>query len=257
MNLKFIILGCGSSLGVPRIDGNYGDCDPKNPKNFRTRCCALIKSKNKNVLIDTSPDLKNQLIKNKIKNIHKVFYTHYHADQTHGINELRLFFLKNRGPIDIYTDLSTEKYLKKSFNYCFTKTSEYPPILKINKLKNMHSYKDANISVNLKCFKVKHGNIDSICYIINKKLAYASDISDIYKKDLRHFKNLKFLVIDCLQYDPHPSHFCLKDVLNLVKKVKPKKTILTNLNSRFDYNEVKKKLPKHIIPAFDGLTLNF
>ena len=141
-------------------------------------------------MIDTSPDLKNQLIKNKIKNIHKVFYTHYHADQTHGINELRLFFLKNRGPIDIYTDLSTEKYLKNLL-ITVSQNKWIPSNLKINKLKNMHSYKDANTSVNLKCFKVKHGNIDSICYIINKKLAYASDISDIYKKDLRHFQNLQ------------------------------------------------------------------
>ena len=100
MSIKFIILGCGSSLGVPRIDGFFGNCDPKNKKNYRTRCCALIKSKNKNVLIDTSPDLKQQLIKNKINNIDKVFYTHHHADQTHGINELRFFYLKNRKKID-------------------------------------------------------------------------------------------------------------------------------------------------------------
>ena len=96
MSLRFTILGCGSSLGIPRIDGYYGNCDPKNKKNIRSRCSAVISSKNLNILIDTSPDLKSQLLENKIRNIDKVFYTHYHADQTHGINELRVFSLKNK-----------------------------------------------------------------------------------------------------------------------------------------------------------------
>ncbi len=256
MSLKFIILGCGSSLGVPGIDGNFGNCDPKNPKNIRSRCCALIKSKTKNILIDTSPDLKNQLLKNKIRNIDIVFYTHPHADQTHGINELRFFYLKNKKQIEIFTDRNTKKYLKKSFTYCFKKTEDYPPILNINDLQKKHSYKDKKIKIDLKCIRVKHGNIHSICYIVNKKLAYASDVSKIYEKDIKFFRNLKYLVVDCLQYDPHPSHFCLKDVLKLVKIIKPNKTILTNLTSRIDYSSIKNKLPRNIIPAFDGLTLN-
>ena len=119
MSIKFIILGCGSSLGVPRIDGFFGNCDPKNKRNYRTRCCALIKSKNKNVLIDTSPDLKQQLIKNKINNIDKVFYTHHHADQTHGINELRFFYLKSRKKIDVYKRqvLNQAMYQSKHFYF--------------------------------------------------------------------------------------------------------------------------------------------
>ena len=256
MSIKFIILGCGSSLGVPRIDGFFGNCDPKNKKNYRTRCCALIKSKNKNVLIDTSPDLKQQLIKNKINNIDKVFYTHHHADQTHGINELRFFYLKNKKKIDIYTNNLTKKYLLNSFGYCFKKNREYPPILQNNSLKKKHSYKDNGKIISLKSIKVEHGNIDSICYVINNKLAYASDVSKIHKKDLKSLINLKYLVIDCLQYNYHPSHYCLTDILLLIKKIKPKKTILTNLASSIDYNQIKKKLPKNVIPAYDGLTLN-
>ena len=118
MSLKFTILGCGSSLGIPRIDGYYGNCDPKNKKNIRSRCSALIRSKNLNILIDTSPDLKNQLLQNKVKNIDKVFYTHAHADQTHGINELRVFTLKNRKKIPIYADLITKRNLINTFGYC-------------------------------------------------------------------------------------------------------------------------------------------
>ena len=135
MSIKFTILGCGSSLGIPRIDGYYGSCDPKNNKNIRTRCSALIRSKNLNILIDTSPDLKSQLLKNKVKNIDTVFYTHLHDDQTHGINELRVFSLKNRKKIPIYADEITRKNLKNTFGYCFKDYKNYPSILHAKTLK--------------------------------------------------------------------------------------------------------------------------
>ena len=115
MKLKFIILGCGSSLGVPRIDGNFGNCDPKNIKNYRTRCSALLSSKNFNILIDTSPDIRHQFLKNKIKFLNSIFYTHQHADQTHGINDLRVFFLKNKKKTNIYADKITLSHLKNNF----------------------------------------------------------------------------------------------------------------------------------------------
>ena len=122
MPTKFIILGCGSSFGVPRPDGFFGNCDQKVKKNIRTRCSALIKTSNKNILIDTSPDLRFQLISNKIKNIDTVFYSHLHADQTHGINDLRVFYLKNNKKIPVFADKSTKKYLKSTFGYCFKKS---------------------------------------------------------------------------------------------------------------------------------------
>ena len=135
MSIKFTILGCGSSLGIPRIDGYYGSCDPKNKRNIRSRCSALISSKNLNILIDTSPDLKSQLLKNKVKNIDTVFYTHSHADQTHGINELRVFSLKNRKKIPIYADKITKKNLINTFGYCFKDYKNYPSILDAKILK--------------------------------------------------------------------------------------------------------------------------
>ena len=140
MPLKFTILGCGSSMGVPRSDGYFGQCNPKNPKNFRSRCSAIIQTKTDNVLIDTSPDLRSQLIKNKINRIDKVLYSHMHADQTHGINDLRVFFLKNKKPINVYADNATRKYLLKNFSYCFKSYSkEYPSILKLNRVKSTFS----------------------------------------------------------------------------------------------------------------------
>ena len=111
MAVKFTILGCGSSFGVPRIDGFFGNCNSKNKKNYRTRCSALISFKNNNILIDTSPDIKNQFINNKIKNVDKVFFTHQHADQTHGLNELRVFYMKNKKKIPVFADKVTKKHL--------------------------------------------------------------------------------------------------------------------------------------------------
>ena len=254
MSVKFTILGCGSSLGIPRIDGHFGKCDPKNKKNYRTRCSALISAHKSNILIDTSPDIRSQLISSKIKNIDKVFFTHSHADQTHGINELRVFYLKNKKKIPIYADKRTKNYLINSFSYCFKNSTSYPATLKMNNVKKMNNYKFGKEKISIKSIPVQHGKINSICYIINNKCAYAPDINKIYQKDLIHFKNLKYLVIDCLRYDPHPAHFNLVDVLNLIKIIKPQKTIITNLNNDIDYSSIKRKLPKNVVPAYDGLS---
>ena len=253
MPIKFTILGCGSSLGIPRIDGHFGNCDPKNPKNYRSRCSALISSKNKNFLIDSSPDIKNQLIRSKVKQIDKIFYTHPHADQTHGINELRVFYLKNKKKIDVYADKSTKKYLLNSFSYCFKNSFDYPATLKMNNLRKLHNYNDNKQIISIKSISVQHGLIKSMAYIINNKCAYVSDVSKIYDKDLSKFKRLKYFVIDCLRYNSHPSHYCLNEVLNLINFIKPSKTILTNLNNEIDYNQIKKKLPKNVVPAYDGM----
>jgi phosphoribosyl 1,2-cyclic phosphate phosphodiesterase len=255
--MKFIILGCGSSMGVPRPDGYFGNCDPTNLKNYRTRCSALIKSKTENILIDTSPDLRQQLLRHKIKKIDKVYYSHMHADQTHGINDLRSFFILNKKPINVFADNVTSRYLKKTFSYCFdTYNKEYPATLKLNKISKKLSIKNKNKNIFIKPIKVQHGNVNSICYIIDKKLAYISDVSKIHKKDFFYFKNLKCLIIDCLWYRYHPSHFNLESSLEIIKKFSPKKAILTNLHTDIDYNQIKERLPKNIIPAHDGLTIN-
>ena len=254
--MKFIILGCGSSMGVPRSNGFFGKCNPNNKKNYRSRCSALIKTKTETALIDTSPDLRQQLINNKINIIDKVFYSHLHADQTHGINDLRVFYLKKKKPIPIYADKLTKKYLFDTFKYCFVDNNkEYPAILKLNSINKKLFLIDGNKKVPIKAIKVKHGNIDSICYIINNKLAYISDVSDIRKRDYKYFKNLEYIIIDRLRLKPHPSHLNLESSLNLIEKFKPKKAILTNLHTDLDYDFIKKILPKNIEPAYDGLTL--
>ncbi len=255
--MKFIILGCGSSMGVPRPDGYFGNCNPDDKRNFRTRCCALIKTKEETALIDTSPDLRQQLINNKIKNIDKVFYSHMHADQTHGINDLRVFYIKKKKPINVFADTATRKYLMDTFGYCFrTNNHEYPAILKLKSINQKLFIKDGKKNKLIVPVKVKHGRVDSICYIIDKKLAYISDVSKISKKDYKYFENLDYLIIDCLWLRYHPSHLNLENCLKLIKEFSPKKTVLTNLHSDLDYQKLKDILPKKIIPAFDGLTLS-
>tara|TARA_B100000242_G_C43013702_1_gene471348 strand:+ start:110 stop:880 length:771 start_codon:yes stop_codon:yes gene_type:complete len=255
--MKFIILGCGSSMGVPRPDGFFGNCDPKNKKNYRTRCSALLKSSNQNILFDTSPDLRQQLLRHKINKIDKVFYSHMHGDQTHGINDLRPFYISSKKQIDIYADEDTSKYLKRSFSYIFKSYSrEYPATLKLNKLKKNFLIGTNDKKFNIRSIMVEHGTVKSNCFIIDKKIAYISDVNKIYKKDYKYFDKLKYLVIDCLWYNFHPSHFNLETSLLMIKKFAPKKAILTNLSPVLDYKKIKKFLPKNVIPAYDGLTLN-
>jgi len=256
MAVKFVILGSGSSMGVPRADGYSGNCNLNNIKNFRTRCSALIKFDDSNILIDTSPDLRSQLLKNNIKSIDKVFYTHLHADQTHGINDLRPFYLLNKKKIPVFADDKTSKYLNSTFKYCFKSSNGYPSTLELKNLKKKHIFKNKNKKIQIESIPTEHGKIQCMCYLINNKLAYASDISLFYRKDYKKLTKLDYLIVDCLWYRNHFAHFNLDQVLDLVKILLPKKTILTNMHSDLDYDYLKKILPKNIVPGYDGMSVN-
>jgi len=254
MKTCLTILGCGSSIGTPRIDGYWGNCK-KIKKNNRTRCSAIIKKGNNHILIDTSPDLRHQFLNNKIKFLSSVIYTHEHADQTHGINELRPFFWKNKKRIDIYGDLKTIKILKKQFEYCFKKsTSGYPAILKPHIIDKKFSLGKNKENVKFKVIKIHHGKIKSLGYIF-ENTAYLSDCSKISKNSLEQLLGLKYLIIDCLRIKRHQSHFNLNDALKISRILKPKKAILTNLHHDLDYNFLLNKVPSNVIPAHDGMKL--
>ena len=255
MKNKFTILGCGSSLGSPWIT-NYKGKLKNNSKNIRTRCCAHIQYGNLSILIDTSPDIKNQFLKNKIKSLDAIIYTHEHADQTSGIFEMRPFFWKNKKKIPVYGSSRTIKALKSKYTFCFFPRHGYKPIMKANIVKNQFNIKKKNKVLSIKAFDVVHGMIKATGFLF-KKVAYISDCNKIPKESFKNLYNLEYLVIDCLKMDKHPSHFNYHDALELIKLVKPKKTILTNLHTDLDYDYLKKKLPSNILPAYDGLSFNF
>ena len=255
MKSKLIILGCGSSVGVPRIDGQWGRCDKNNKKNKRTRCSAIIIKGSNSILIDTSPDLRTQLLSNKIKNISSVILTHEHADQTNGLFELRPFFWKNKKRINVFGNLSTIKHLRKRQDYLFKKVSDYPPIVKSNIIKTNFSLGRLNEKVFFKTFSAKHGKTNSVIYVF-EKVAYISDANDLSIINIKALKNLKFLILDCLKFKKHPTHFNLEEALFVHRQLKPRKTILTNLHQDLDYDFLMRRLPKNVLPAHDGLTLN-
>ena len=255
MKTKLIILGCGSSVGVPRIDGMWGRCSRRNKKNRRTRCSAIIKSGSNSILIDTSPDIREQLLYNKIKNISSVIFTHHHADQTNGLFELRPFYWKTGKRINIYGNKITINYLKKRQDYLFKRYGDYPPILKSNIIGKKFTLGNSNEKIIFKTFVATHGKTFSLIYLF-KNTAYISDSNDLSIVRIKELKKLKYLILDCLKYKKHATHFNLEDALFVHKTLKPKKTILTNLHHDLDYNFLLRKLPKNVLPAYDGMSLN-
>ena len=254
MRSKFIILGCGSSVGVPRIDGVWGKCKKKNKKNIRTRCSAAIIKGSNCIIIDTSPDIKAQILSNKIKNISSVLYTHEHADQTNGLFELRPFFWKKNKLINVYGNLKTINHLKKSQEYLFKKIGIHPPIVRSNIIKSKFNLGRNGEKISFKTIQVSHGRTNSVVYIFNK-LAYISDSNDLSIIKLNVLKNLNYLILDCLKLKKHPTHFSLNEAIFIHNQLKPNKTILTNLHHDLDYDYLLRKLPKNVLPAYDGLSL--
>ena len=255
MKTRLIILGCGSSVGVPRIDGFWGSCNKNNKKNLRTRSSAIIIKGKNSILIDTSADLRCQLLSNKIKNISSVILTHEHTDQTNGLFELRPFFWRHKKKINIYGDTVTMNLIKKRHDYLFKKIGSYPPIVQSNIIKSKFSLGKSSEKIFFKAIKVKHGKTNSLGYIF-ENTAYISDCSDLSIINMKELKNLKYLIIDCLKLKKHPSHFNLSESLYVHQKLKPKKTILTNLHYDLDYNYLLKKLPRNVVPAYDGLKIS-
>jgi len=252
---KFTILGCGSSLGSPWIT-NFSGKLKRDTKNLRTRCCAHIQKGDLSILIDTSPDIKNQFLKNKINSLDAIIYTHEHADQTSGIFEMRPFFWKNKKKIPIYGSFRTIRELKQKYTFCFLKRHGYEPIMKAKTIKKRFFIRKDNNLLNIDPFEVQHGMIKATGYIFDK-IAYISDCNGISNRFLNKLKGLNYLIIDCLRKKKHPSHFNFDEAIKLIQKVSPKKSILTNLHTELDYFKLKKNLPKNIVPAFDGLSFNF
>lgn len=264
MALKFTILGSGSSGGVPRIGNNWGACDRENPKNRRRRCSALVQrlvgGKTTSVLIDSGPDVRAQLLDADISTLDGVLYTHDHADHTHGIDELRVLAFNRRKRVDVYFDEATERALRQRFGYCFASPegSSYPPILEGHHIAPGREVTIAGPAgaVRAMPFSQQHGDITSLGFRFGP-IAYSSDISGLDSKALDLLQGLDVWVLDALRDQPHPSHFTVDQALEWIERVAPKRAILTHLHVDLDYEALRRRLPEHVEPAYDGMALTF
>jgi len=262
MTLTLTILGCGSSAGVPRPALGWGKCDPNNPRNRRRRCSLLVERSSGHgttrIVIDTSPDLREQLIDANVDHIDAVFLTHEHADQTHGIDDLRPVVLHMRRRIPVYLNQSTAKDIMHRFSYCFVSPpgSDYPPILTQHAIEGggRQTIEGKGGAVTLAAFELKHGNIPALGYRIGDA-AYTPDVSDIPKESWSALEDLDLWIIDGLRYAPHPSHFSVADALSWIERFKPRHAVITNLHSDLDYEVLRQSLQAGVEPAYDGMRL--
>ncbi|AIL13043.1 hypothetical protein IM40_05230 [Candidatus Paracaedimonas acanthamoebae] len=256
---KVIILGCGPSGGIPLIGsqsgGFWGACDSTNPKNRRMRASIYVEYEGKKLLIDTSPDLRQQFLTFGLRDIDAVLYTHEHADHTHGIDELRsLFFARKERTIPVYGSEETIQKLRESFSYLFEGGEHfiYPKILESHVISNTFLVQDTPIV----SFTQIHGIGTSLGYCFGN-VAYSTDVTDFDEIAQECLKGLDVWIIDCLSREPKPSHLHLEKALKWIEKMKPKKAILTHMNPSLDYETLKKELPSHIEPAYDGMVIEF
>jgi phosphoribosyl 1,2-cyclic phosphate phosphodiesterase len=260
MSLTATILGCGSSAGVPRPALGWGACDPANPRNRRRRCSLLVErtgpSGRTRVLVDMSPDLREQLLDADVDWVDGVLITHEHADHTHGIDDLRSLFVHRRRRVDIHLDEPTAKVIFHRFSYCFVTPpgSDYPPIANEHRVtpgKPITIEGDGGPIVALP-FTQNHGDIESLGYRF-EGLAYSSDLVGLPEESLGAVSGLDVWIVDALRYRPHPSHFSVDEALGWIERLGPRRAVLTNLHADLDYAELASKLPPHIQPAYDGM----
>lgn len=256
------IMGCGSSPGVPRINGDWGNCDPENARNRRRRPAALIEKFGDDgvtrVVVDTGPDFREQILSAAVQTIDAVVYTHPHADHIHGIDDLRSFALQNRALVDVYADETTLERLYAGFGYCFKtpEGSSYPPILRAHQIDpgRMIEIDGQGGVLLIEPLLQIHGDITSLGFRIGTT-AYCPDVSDFPSETIARLEKLDCLIIDTLQYRYHPSHLSLDQSLTWIERLGPKRAVLTHMHTPLDYDIVMAETPDSVEPAFDGMKL--
>lgn len=260
--LRLTILGCGSSPGVPRPNGDWGKCDPANPKNRRKRAAALVERISDQgitrVVIDTGPDFREQMIAANVDVIDAVVLTHAHADHIHGIDDLRSYYLDKRQLIDVYADQLTFERVDQAFGYCYKTPagSSYPPILRDRRIEHFQPFTVTGKggALTFEPLPQMHGDILSLGFRLGP-IAYCSDVSDYPDATAARLQGLEWLVIDALQYRSHPSHLSLSEALGWIERLAPRRAVLTHMHVPLDYDVVQGETPSHVTPAFDGLVL--
>ncbi|ATF19150.1 MBL fold metallo-hydrolase [Phaeobacter gallaeciensis] len=260
--LRFTILGCGSSGGVPRLGGHWGECDPDNPRNRRRRCSLLVERDGPDgtttVLIDTSPDMRSQLLDSGTGRLDGVVYTHSHADHVHGIDDLRMIVFNMRDRIPVYADGDTQNALLSRFGYAFVQPegSLYPPILDLRGIDGPLTISGPGGDITLRPFEVNHGSIDALGFRIGD-VAYLPDVAKIPDSALAELQDLDCWILDALRRKPHPTHLSLDEALEWIERMAPKRAVLTNMHIDLDYAQVAAETPEHIDPAYDGMVIEY
>lgn len=260
--LRFTILGCGSSGGVPRLGGHWGDCDPTNPRNLRRRCSLLVERDGPDgtttVLIDTTPDMRSQLLDTGTGWLDGVVYTHSHADHVHGIDDLRMIVFNMRERVPVYADGDTQNALLSRFGYAFIQPegSPYPPILDLRQIDGPLTISGPGGDITLRPFEVNHGSIEALGFRIGD-LAYLPDVAKIPDSALDELRDLDCWIIDALRRKPHPTHLCLDEALEWIERMAPKRAVLTNMHIDLDYAQVAAETPDHVDPAYDGMVIEY
>lgn len=263
--IRFTVLGCGSSPGVPRINGDWGACDPNEPRNRRLRTSLLVERIGADcgkttVVIDTGPDFRAQMLAASVTHIDAVVYTHAHADHIHGIDDLRGYWINQRHLIETYSDATTFARLYEGFGYCYQTPdgSNYPPILMHRTIEHYEpfSVNGAGGEIVFEPLTQTHGTVFSLGFRIGA-FAYCTDVSDFPERTVGALRDLDTLIIDALQYKPHPSHISLAEALNWVERLAPKQAYLTHMHTPLDYMTISRETPGHVQPAFDGLVVAF
>ncbi|MFO7771110.1 MBL fold metallo-hydrolase [Roseovarius gahaiensis] len=259
---RFIILGCGSSGGVPRLGGHWGDCDPTNPRNMRRRCSMLVEQDGPEgttrVLIDTSPDMRAQLLDAGIGALDAVVYTHSHADHVHGIDDLRMIVFNMKQRLPVWADGDTQNALYARFGYAFMQPddSPYPPILDMHTIEGDVTIDGAGGPITLTPFEVNHGSIEALGFRVGD-VAYLPDVAEIPDDVWPLLDGLECWIVDALRRTPHPTHSHLSQTLDWIARVAPRRAVLTNMHIDLDYQTVADETPDHITPAYDGMTLTY
>ncbi|WP_290751241.1 MBL fold metallo-hydrolase [Amaricoccus sp.] len=262
MSFRATILGCGSSGGVPRLGGLWGACDPANPRNYRRRCSLLVERRDGDavtrVLIDSSPDVRAQLLDAGVGLLDAVVYTHPHADHTHGIDDLRMVVFNRRSRLPAWADAATAAALEARFGYAFATPagSDYPPILDLVLIDGPFAIDGPGGPIPFTPIPVRHGNIVALGFRIGG-LAYIPDVSGIPDASWPLLAGLDVLVLDALRYLPHPSHVHLARSLEWIARLAPRRAILTNLHNDLDYATLAAEIPEGVVPAHDGLAFGF
>lgn len=253
--MKFTILGCGGSMGVPQLCCDCRVCKSDNPKNIRTRCSLLIENNDKKILVDTTPDFREQALKNNIRSLDALIYTHVHYDHIAGIDEVKPIAFNNKDRVlETYMTSETRESLEITNFYAFKSHSVYRPFLKANTIDYYEKRNIANTEIQF--FKQGHGENFSSLGIRVGNLAYSTDVNSLPKESVDVLKGVDVWILDCLRYNWAPTHFTFEKTLEMIDLVKPKKTYLIHMAHEIDYEEIKKLLPDNVLPAYDGLVID-